>query len=44
LRQRLAIARHALATLQELTGKPKLSVVERDEEIEAALRVERASG
>ena len=30
MRQRLAIARHALATLQELTGKPKLSVVERD--------------
>jgi len=30
LRQRITLAHHALATLQELTGKPKLSVVERD--------------
>jgi len=30
LRQRIALAHHALATLQELTGKPKLSIVERD--------------
>lgn len=30
LRQRIALAHHALATLQELTAKPKLSVVERD--------------
>ena len=30
LRQRIALAHHALTTLQELTDKPKLSVVERD--------------